>query len=292
MATVYGYARVSSRDQNLNRQLDALGAYGVGSANIYADHASGKDFDRPRYRELLHVLGDGDVLVVLSIDRLGRNYSEILEEWRRITKELGVAIVVLDMPLLDTRARASGAPDVTNVLIADIVLQLLSYVAQVERENISIGAKRRELQRRGREGSVSVDLANRALLSLSWCAIAMRRAILPAARQQSAWACVWGRSIAGCARRGRGLRRFVASCCDSNFDTVTMPFGATLADIQKRRLALGARKTNNRMDRNCSVRCNAGGHLGADGAKCGGDVVAERVHRACGGGSGYGRSGY
>ena len=92
MATVYGYARVSSRDQNLNRQLDALGAYGVGSANIYADHASGKDFDRPRYRELLHVLGDGDVLVVLSIDRLGRNYSEILEEWRRITKELGVAI--------------------------------------------------------------------------------------------------------------------------------------------------------------------------------------------------------
>ena len=136
MATVYGYARVSSRDQNLNRQLDALGAYGVGSANIYADHASGKDFDRPHYRELLHVLGDGDVLVVLSIDRLGRNYSEILEEWRRITKELGVAIVVLDMPLLDTRARASGAPDVTNVLIADIVLQLLSYVAQVERENI------------------------------------------------------------------------------------------------------------------------------------------------------------
>ena len=118
MATVYGYARVSSRDQNLNRQLDALGAYGVGSANIYADHASGKDFDRPHYRELLHVLGDGDVLVVLSIDRLGRNYSEILEEWRLITKELGVAIVVLDMPLLDTRARASGAPDVPSAAAA------------------------------------------------------------------------------------------------------------------------------------------------------------------------------
>ena len=124
MATVYGYARVSSRDQNLNRQLDALGAYGVGSANIYADHASGKDFDRPRYRELLHILGDGDVLVVLSIDRLGRNYSEILEEWRRITKELGVAIVVLDMPLLDTRARASGAPDVTNTLICATTAEL------------------------------------------------------------------------------------------------------------------------------------------------------------------------
>lgn len=233
MATVYGYARVSSRDQNLNRQLDALGAYGVGSANIYADHASGKDFDRPRYRDLQHVLGDGDVLVVLSIDRLGRNYSEILEEWRRITKELGVAIVVLDMPLLDTRARASGTPDVTNTLIADIVLQLLSYVAQVERENIHRRQAEGIAAARAR-GVRLVDLASRALLSLSWCAIAMRQAILPAARQQSAWACAWGRSIAGCARRGRGLRRFVASCCDSNFDTVTMPFGATLADIQKK----------------------------------------------------------
>lgn len=136
MATAYGYARVSSRDQNLNRQLDALSAYGVEPENIFADHASGKDFDRPRYRELLRALRDGDVLVVLSIDRLGRNYSEILEEWRRITKELGAAIVVLDMPLLDTRAKGNGAPDVTSTLIADIVLQLLSYVAQVERENI------------------------------------------------------------------------------------------------------------------------------------------------------------
>lgn len=136
MATAYGYARVSSRDQNLNRQLDALSAYGVEPENIFADHASGKDFDRPRYRELLCALRDGDVLVVLSIDRLGRNYSEILEEWRRITKELGAAIVVLDMPLLDTRAKGNGTPDVTSTLIADIVLQLLSYVAQVERENI------------------------------------------------------------------------------------------------------------------------------------------------------------
>ena len=234
MATVYGYARVSSRDQNLNRQLDALGAYGVGSANIYADHASGKDFDRPRYRELLHVLGDGDVLVVLSIDRLGRNYSEILEEWRRITKELGVAIVVLDMPLLDTRARASGTPDVTNTLIADIVLQLLSYVAQVERENIhrrqaeGIAAARARGVRFGRPRKPCPPQFE--LVRDSY-----EGAILPAARQQSAWACAWGRSIAGCARRGRGLRRFVASCCDSNFDTVTMSFGATLADIQKRR---------------------------------------------------------
>lgn len=231
---MYGYARVSSRDQNLNRQLDALGAYGVGSANIYADHASGKDFDRPRYRELLHVLGDGDVLVVLSIDRLGRNYSEILEEWRRITKELGVAIVVLDMPLLDTRARASGAPDVTNTLIADIVLQLLSYVAQVERENIhrrqaeGIAAARARGVRFGRPRKPCPPQFE--LVRDSYEAGDITRS-----QAASAWACAWGRSIAGCARRGRGLRRFGASCCDSNFDTVTMPFGATLADIQKRR---------------------------------------------------------
>ncbi len=92
MATVYGYARVSSRDQNLNRQLDALGAYGVGSANIYADHASGKDFDRPRYRELLHVLGDGDVLVVLSIDRLGRNTPRFLRNGDALPRSSGLPL--------------------------------------------------------------------------------------------------------------------------------------------------------------------------------------------------------
>ncbi len=132
MATVYGYARVSSRDQNLNRQLDALSAYGVEPANVFADRASGKDFDRPQYRELLHALASGDVLVVLSIDRLGRNYSEILEEWRRITKELGAAIVVLDMPLLDTRR----GKDLMGTFLGDIVLQVLSFVAENERTNI------------------------------------------------------------------------------------------------------------------------------------------------------------
>lgn len=133
MGTVYGYARVSSRDQNLDRQLDALTAAGVPPARTYTDHASGKDFERPAYRKLMRRLREGDTLVVTSIDRLGRNYNEILEEWRRITKDRGAAIVVLDMPLLDTRERAG---DVTATLIADIVLQLLSYVAQVERENI------------------------------------------------------------------------------------------------------------------------------------------------------------
>lgn len=133
---VYGYARVSSKDQNLDRQLDAFEAFGVPKEAIFADKASGKDFERPEYRRLVSTLKEGDVLVVKSIDRLGRNYEEILEEWHVITKERKSAIVVLDMPLLDTRTRGNGAPDVTSTLIADIVLQLLSYVAQVERENI------------------------------------------------------------------------------------------------------------------------------------------------------------
>ena len=133
MGRTYGYARVSSREQNLNRQLDALADFGVDPGLVYADHASGKDFDRPAYRRLMGAIREGDVLVVKSIDRLGRSYEEILGEWRAITKERGVSVVVLDMPLLDTRRECQG---VTGVLIADIVLQLLSYVAQVERENI------------------------------------------------------------------------------------------------------------------------------------------------------------
>lgn len=130
---VYGYARVSTREQNLDRQLDALEAFGVERRLVYADQASGKDFERPAYRRLMQSLGADDVLVVKSIDRLGRNYDEILDEWRAITHERGAAIVVLDIPLLDTRERPDG---ITGVFIADIMLQLLSYVAQVERENI------------------------------------------------------------------------------------------------------------------------------------------------------------
>lgn len=130
---MYGYARVSSKDQNLDRQLDAFEAFGVPRDAIFADKASGKDFDRPEYRRLVESLAEGDAVVIKSIDRLGRNYEEILTEWRTITKERKAAIVVLDMPLLDTRERRDG---LTNMLISDIVLQLLSYVAQVERENI------------------------------------------------------------------------------------------------------------------------------------------------------------
>jgi len=125
----YGYVRVSSRDRNEARQLVAMKEFGVPDDNIFMDKQSGKDFNRPSYARLMKKLRPGDVLVVKSIDRLGRNYDEILEQWRIITKEKQAAIVVLDMPLLDTRSNR----DLTGTLIADIVLQLLSYVAETER---------------------------------------------------------------------------------------------------------------------------------------------------------------
>ncbi len=130
--SIYGYARVSSKDQNTDRQLIAIEEFGVPAGHIFADRQSGKDFERPGYRRLLRKLRPGDTLVIKSIDRLGRNYDEILEQWRMLTREKKVAIVVLDMPLLDTRR----GRDLTGTLIADIVLQLLSYVAQTEREFI------------------------------------------------------------------------------------------------------------------------------------------------------------
>ena len=129
MEQIYGYVRVSTREQNENRQLDAMAEFGVPSAHIFMDKQSGKDFNRPQYQALVAKLNPGDVLVVKSIDRLGRNYEDILAEWRTITKERQAAIVVLDMPLLDTRSNR----DLTGTLIADIVLQLLSYVAETER---------------------------------------------------------------------------------------------------------------------------------------------------------------
>ena len=127
---IYGYVRVSTREQNEARQIDAMEEFGVD--RIYMDKQSGKDFNRPRYMEMVDALNENDVLVLHSIDRLGRNYDEILEQWRVITKEKRAQVVVLDMPLLDTRQ----GRDLTGTLIADIVLQLLSYVAQKEREFI------------------------------------------------------------------------------------------------------------------------------------------------------------
>jgi len=128
----YGYIRVSSKDQNEERQIIAMRDFGVEDRNMVIDKQSGKDFNRPGYKKLLRKMKAGDTLVIKSIDRLGRNYDEILEQWRILTKEKRLHIVVLDMPLLDTR---SGR-DLTGTLIADIVLQLLSYVAQTEREAI------------------------------------------------------------------------------------------------------------------------------------------------------------
>lgn len=128
----YGYIRVSTRDQNEDRQLAALSVFDIPERNLFMDKQSGKDFNRPAYRRLIKKLKPGDLLIVKSIDRLGRNYEEILEQWRVITKEKHADIRVLDMPLLDTSVHR----DLTGTLIADIVLQLLSYVAQNERENI------------------------------------------------------------------------------------------------------------------------------------------------------------
>lgn len=130
---IYGYVRVSTKEQNENRQLIALQAFPVSEKNIYMDKLSGKNFNRPQYRKLLKKLRPGDLLVVKSIDRFGRNYEEILLQWRIITKEKQVDVVVLDMPLLDTRKSGN---DLTGTFVADLVLQILSYVAQTERENI------------------------------------------------------------------------------------------------------------------------------------------------------------
>lgn len=134
--TEYGYARVSSRDQNLDRQLDALRTFPISDRHIYADKATGASFDRPRYRTLMRRLTEGDVLVITSVDRLGRNYEEIIEQWRYLTHSRRVDIVVMDMPLLDTRASEEAVQGVTGTFISDLVLQLLSYVAQIEREII------------------------------------------------------------------------------------------------------------------------------------------------------------
>ena len=129
----YGYIRVSTKDQHTDRQCIALKEIGIPAKHIFTDKQSGKDFERPYYKKLLGKLKQNDVVFITSIDRLGRNYDEIISQWRYITKEIKADIVVLDMPLLDTRKKEQ---DLTGTFIADLVLQILSYVAQTERENI------------------------------------------------------------------------------------------------------------------------------------------------------------
>lgn len=129
---IYGYIRVSSRDQNEDRQLIALRSVGIPPENLFLDKQSGKDFNRPQYKKLLRKLKRDDLLYIKSIDRLGRNYEEIQQQWRILTKEKGVDIVVLDMPLLDTRR----GKDLMGTFLSDIVLQVLSFVAENERANI------------------------------------------------------------------------------------------------------------------------------------------------------------
>lgn len=129
---IFGYVRVSSVEQNEDRQLIALENVGVAKRNIFIDKQSGKNFERPKYKRLVKKLKPGDLLYIQSIDRLGRNYIEIQEQWRFLTKDKGVDIVVLDMPLLDTRS----GKDLLGTFIADLVLQILSFVAQTEREHI------------------------------------------------------------------------------------------------------------------------------------------------------------
>ena len=135
MCEVYGYVRVSTKEQCEERQILAMRDFGVPAHAIYLDKRSGKDFDRPQYKRLLRRLKPGDLLVIHSIDRLGRCYAEIQEQWRCITREKCVHIVVLDMPLFDTRTRGG---DLTGTFVADLVLQILCYVAQVERENLRL----------------------------------------------------------------------------------------------------------------------------------------------------------
>ena len=143
MGAVYGYVRVSTREQNEGRQLLALVGRQIPKKNIYVDKQSGKDFDRPMYQRMLRKLEEDDLIYVKSIDRLGRNYEEILEQWRILTKEKKVDIVVLDMPLLDTRR----GTDLMGTFLSDIVLQILSFVAENERKNI------RERQKEGIEAA-------------------------------------------------------------------------------------------------------------------------------------------
>lgn len=168
MSNIYGYIRVSSKDQNEDRQLIAMQELEIPEKNIYIDKQSGKDFERPSYKKLVRKLKSDDLLYIKSIDRLGRNYEEILEQWRILTKDKRIDIVVLDMPLLDTRR----GKDLVGTFLSDVVLQVLSFVAENERSNIrqrqaeGIAAARQRGVRFGRPPSPLPD--NFCLIYQKW----------------------------------------------------------------------------------------------------------------------------
>lgn len=145
----YGYIRISSKDQNINRQMDTLKKYNINKNNIFIDMASGKNFNRPNYIKLIKILKENDTLIIQSIDRLGRNYDEILKQWRILTKEKKINMVVIDMPLLSTiNEQNEQKRDLTKTFIADLVLQTISYVAEIER---------RKIKERQKEGIISAQ---------------------------------------------------------------------------------------------------------------------------------------
>lgn len=152
----YAYVRVSTKEQNIDRQKIALEVYQIPEQNIYCDYQSGKNFERPEYQKMIKKLKPGDLVVIKSIDRLGRNYNEILTQWQYITKQLKADILVLDMEILDTRQKAGN---LTGTLIADLVLQIFAYVAQTERELIS---------QRQAEGIAAAKEREENLVDRSW----------------------------------------------------------------------------------------------------------------------------
>ena len=189
---VYGYIRVSTREQNESRQMIAMEDFPVPQQNIWRDKQSGKDFERPAYKRMVRRLRRGDLLVVQSIDRLGRNYKEIIEQWRVLTKEKGVDIAVMDMPLLDTRR----GRDLMGTFIADVVLQLLSFVAENERDNI----RQRQAEGIAARGCAACGSGGRRCpcrRSLASGARGWRRARRRSARQRAPWASRTRRSAGG-----------------------------------------------------------------------------------------------
>lgn len=179
----YAYIRVSSKDQNIDRQLAALEPFQIPPGQIYCDRQSGKDFDRPAYKKLLRRLKKGDLVIVKSIDRLGRNYDEILEQWAVITKKIGADILVLDMSLLDTRERNG---DLTGAFIADLVLQILAYVAQTEREFIRQRQSEASLRPRPRASS-SAENRMYSRRALRRSAVCMPLGSFPSEKRRRSW---------------------------------------------------------------------------------------------------------